>query len=373
MLGSNKSNRERRCSFGKTYAQWLFFAFCAVLLFVIMRFSYVPNDKVMCESPTLENVIEEQDRRLQSEAITSNSFFGCRFGSKIGKIDAAVDEITSFGRGYNAIARKRVVGMPPGLDEIELHYTAESMRLYRITAKKMATGKPLCKDIMIADAEFVVSIFTNAFPDSVSYEERFDPGISTHNLYASGRVGDLQFSICIYCYETSQWIDFDLVDERLMAVARRESEQTVKRDKDSVHVASTGEIAVSIFGSLIFLYLPLAVGVAAAFCLVCLVQFVFCSATKRNFDFYFSWPDVLMVVLPAIIWGCLEQVGNGKSLSNVIELPILGMGIALSYGFRVFAIYLVPNVRPFVWSCIGVLVMAVLAALMALYFPFLPE
>ena len=359
--------------FKSANVQWLIFAVCIVMLFVIFRLTSGSGVKETCDRTVPENLIKDRARQLPSDAVTTDSFFGYQFGSEVCKGDEPIDGIVSHGQNRETVARRRVDGLPTGLDELKLHYTAKSGRLYRINSKKISTSTPLTKERLIADAEVIVSIFTNAFPNSVRYDPGFNPSISTRNLYASGRVGNLQFVICIYLYETSQWIDFELFDERMMDVARREVDCGVKRDKNGQSSPSASEMAASFLGSLIFLTVPICVGFAVSFGLVCLVQFILCSARKRNFVFHFSWPDVLMIILPALTWGCLEQAGNGKSLSNVIELPIIGMAMGLCYGFKLVGIYFIPRVRPLVWSVLGVALMVVVATLMALYFPCLPE
>ena len=353
--------------------QWLIFALCSALIFAVFWFTSRLDENKEDATSASEDETEVIVRCLPPDAVTTDSFFGYQFGSEVCKGDEPIDGIVSHGQNRETVARRRVDGLPTGLDELELHYTAKSGRLYRINSKKISTSTPLTKERLIADAEVIVSIFTNAFPNSVRYDPGFNPSISTRNLYASGRAGNLQFVIRIFLYETSQWIDFELFDERMMDVARREVDCGVKRDKNGQSSPSASEMAASFLGSLIFLTVPISVGFAVSFGLVCLVQFILCSARKRNFDFHFSWPDVLMIILPALIWGCLEQAGNGKSLSNVIELPIIGMAMGLCYGFKLVGIYFIPRVRPLVWSVLGVVLMVVVATLMALYFPCLPE
>ena len=345
----------------KTCLQWLVAIAGAVALIVIFKLLRGEGEHVM------------NPAAIPDVLVSTNSFFGFELGSVINDKDKAISAIANLGDKGEAVVSKRVGGLPAGLDNLKLHYTAKTGRLYRIAAQKAAFDKPMTKEQMLADAEAVIAIFTNAFPNSVEYSDRFEPSISTRNWYATCTAGNLELNLCVYRYERSQWIDLEVSDESLLELARTEYGQVVKHDSSGMIEHGFVYNVASFLSSMLVTHILQGVGIAISLTLVLLIQGVCCLAMKRKMEFWFSWPDIVSLFLPLFLWCSLEQSGNGKSLSNLIELPILGSVLGGCYGIRMLlgSVFRKPTV--FVGSLATVPVVVIVAILMAYFFPCLPE
>lgn len=353
--------------------QWLIFAACSASIFAAFWFTSRLDENKEDATSASENETEEVVRCLPPGAVTTNSFFGYRFGSELSNVDAIICKISRLGGGVEPVSSQTVSGLPTGLDKLRLHYSAKSRRLYRISSQKTYIGKDGTKGRMIADAEILVSMFTNAFPNSVEYSKRFRPEISTRNLYASAKVGQMEMNICIYNYTTSHWLDFEVSEPALMAVAHKEYLEVHKTDEHGMPVHGAGYNIVGAFFSMFLLSILVGIGFAVSLAVVTITQNICCSFIDRNFDFHFRWPDLISLFLPPLIWCFVQQFGNGKSLSNLVELPLLGAACGVCYGIRVFLGFLYPKITNFFWSVLTIPLMLAVAILWALYFPTLPE
>ena len=103
------------------------------------------------------------------------------------------------------------------------------------------------------------------------------------------------------------------------------------------------------------------------------VQFSICLAKKIPFQLVFSSPDVLIFLLMPTIWSYAITLGDSKSLSNLIEVPMIGVAWSLCIAVRTY--FVMRNRFCAIWlgSWITVTLTTIITALMGAFYPGLPE
>lgn len=108
--------------------------------------------------------------------------------------------------------------------------------------------------------------------------------------------------------------------------------------------------------------------------LLCLgVQFSVCWAKNIPFQIVFSSPDVLVFLLMPSVWSYAITLGDSKSLSNLIEVPLIGAAWGLCIVVRTF--FVIRNRSYAVWlgSWVTVTLTTIITALMGAFYHGLPE
>lgn len=108
--------------------------------------------------------------------------------------------------------------------------------------------------------------------------------------------------------------------------------------------------------------------------LLCLgVQFSVCWAKNIPFQIVFSSPDVLVFLLMPSVWSYAITLGDSKSLSNLIEVPLIGAAWGLCIVVRTF--FVLRNRSYAVWlgSWVTVTLTTIITALMGAFYHGLPE
>mgnify|MGYP003292830592 CR=1 FL=1 len=114
-------------------------------------------------------------------------------------------------------------------------------------------------------------------------------------------------------------------------------------------------------------------GAIAPFVLSLVLQGVICRLKHLHMFVVLSWWDVLAIALVPILWGILEHVGESKSLSNLIEFPIIGLIWGACYAIRTVLVCRANPPKTWRGGLITLVVLSVTTALMSIFFPGLPE
>lgn len=141
-------------------------------------------------------------------------------------------------------------------------------------------------------------------------------------------------------------------------------------------VAVVGLILAAVFDWLAgigFICSLLLVGAAIPLVLCFAVQLVVCWRKQIPFQFAFSSPDVLIILLVPPTWSYALTRGCPKSLSNLEEVPIIGAAWGICIIIRTF--FVVRSHPRAIWlgSWVTVILTTVITALMGVLFPGFPE
>ena len=114
-------------------------------------------------------------------------------------------------------------------------------------------------------------------------------------------------------------------------------------------------------------------GAVLPFVVSLIVQAVVCKIRRMRMRLALSWWDVLTIVLVPFLWDALKWTGGTKSLSNLIEFPIMGLAWGVCYAIR--TAFMCRQVPPRAWvaALVSVCILSAVAVIMANFFPALPE
>ena len=156
---------------------------------------------------------------------------------------------------------------------------------------------------------------------------------------------------------------------------------SVKRTKLNRHLVVLGIAIVGLVLSAVFDRLAGTAFICSLFLigasiplLLCLgVQFSVCWAKNIPFQIVFSSPDVLVFLLMPSVWSYAITLGDSKSLSNLIEVPLIGAASGLCIVVRTF--FVLRNRSYAVWlgSWVTVTLTTIITALMGAFYHGLPE
>lgn len=141
-------------------------------------------------------------------------------------------------------------------------------------------------------------------------------------------------------------------------------------------IAAAGLVLAAVFdwlAGIAFLCSLFLIGAAIPLVLSLGVQVSVCRAKKIPFHLVFSSPDVLIFLLMPSVWSYAITLGDSKSLSNLVEVPLIGVAWSLCIAARTF--FVLRNSSYAIWlgSWITVVLTTVIAALMGVFYPGLPE
>ena len=114
-------------------------------------------------------------------------------------------------------------------------------------------------------------------------------------------------------------------------------------------------------------------GVIVPFALSLVLQGVICRLKHLHMFVVLSWWDVLAIALVPFVWGALEHVGESKSLSNLVEFPMIGLIWGACYVARTVLMYRTRPLKAWRGGLITLVVLSCVTALMSVFFPCLPE
>ena len=141
-------------------------------------------------------------------------------------------------------------------------------------------------------------------------------------------------------------------------------------------ITAAGLVLSAVFGWLAgtaFLCSLFLIGAAIPLVLSLGVQFSVCRMKKIPFQIVFTSPDVLIFLLMPSVWSYAITLGDSKSLSYLIEVPMIGVAWSLCVVVRTF--FVLRNRSCAIWlgSWITVALTTIIAALMGVFYPELPE
>lgn len=306
--------------------------------------------------------------------ITPRSYFGYRLGDEGGaSTKSSLERQGTIGpRGERSLTMD-AKGLPAGLDSLTIGYSPKTVRLCCITALK--NYDPRVTDTeMIADLESLYGLVKDAFTNEVVKCEDFDLHNPTKALYASVDNSNISLEICASRRSDAvcNWIEFDVADKRLIDLADCECRAMLEEGKDLFREREREGVCSMLFGFCFLACLTFVVAVPLLV-LVLIVQGMICLIGHRHMVVALSWPDVLSVLLAPVVWACMQPLGETKSLSNLIELPIIGTGWGLCFAVRTFIMMRHHPLTRRIGSWITFAIMITTATFMGLFFPTLPE
>lgn len=307
-------------------------------------------------------------------AITPRSYFGYQLGGEgDATIKSSLERYGTIGpRGDRRLARE-AEGLPVGLDSLTIGYSPKTIRCCCITATKSYGPRVMDKEIF-ADLEILYGMIKAAFTNEVVKSADFDLHNPPKALYASVENSDI--SLVIRASRRSDaicnWIEFDVADKRLVEIADNECSALLKEGKDLFRERERNSIRSRLisFGMLAYLVL---MGAVPLLVLAVIVQGGICLFRHWHMSVALSWPDILLILLVPLVWGLVQQWGLTKSLSNLIELPIIGAVWGLCFTARMFLIMRHPSLTRRAGSWLTFAVMIAISVLAGLFFPALPE
>ena len=340
----------------KQVASWSLFAFVGIVLVVCVCAVWPECPKDM------------------PATIASDSFFGFKLGDEceasLWESRRRHGQIGPHGERCDTL---RVQGLPAGLDTLTVGYTPKSARLCCLTALKSYEPNVTDAEVM-ADLVTLYDVVGVAFSNGVVRNPSFDLHNPPCALYASVENASLRLTIRASRRPDAicNWSELHVENEELLEVADRECRELQEEGRDPF-VRSEAEKRVGMllsWGSAIMFVLA---GALLPFVLSLVLQGVVCKLKHLHMFVVLSWWDVLAIALVPILWGLLEHVGESKSLSNLIEFPIIGLIWGACYATRTVLVCRANSPKTWRGGLITLVVLSVTTALMSIFFPGLPE
>lgn len=260
-----------------------------------------------------------------------------------------------------------------GFDSLLLGFTMESQRLCRLSLIRNFNYSE--SDLAILGmASNVCDWLKASFGVTVKVNAKFGLHSPSRALYASMETDTVELKL-----EASRrhdvpmaWLCLSMHDKRLVVEA---SEEYSRLSNDESVKAEVERRKRRFLYLLPLLYaIPLyAVCCLPVFIVLLVVYLVAMKARKGKPTGLLGWCDLIALVLSPYIWACMECVGQSKSLANVVEFAIIGWTWCLCLAVR-YAMSIIGH-RRFEkhYGIVTLLLVLSVAALLAVFFPPLPE
>ena len=260
-----------------------------------------------------------------------------------------------------------------GFDSLHLGFTMESQRLCSLSLVRNFSHSE-SDAAMLGMASNVCAWLVASFGVAVKPNAGFNLRSPPHALYASLETDALELKL-----EASRrpdvsmaWLSLRMLDRRL---AKEASAEYARLSCDEVVRAEVEGRRRRLlwFAPLIYATLLYAVCCLPVFLVLLVAYLIVMKVRRRSPIRAFGWCDPLALVLSPYVWACLEGVVQSKSLANIVEFAIIGWTWCLCLAVR-YALSAMGCRRfeRFYGAATLFLVFSV-AALLAAFFPALPE
>lgn len=257
-----------------------------------------------------------------------------------------------------------------GFDSLHLGFTMESQRLCNIG---------LCRNFNYASSDYemlemvsnVHSWVKSGFGDAVKLNPTFNLHSPPDALYSSVETDSLSLQVRASHRQGPCWVMISLNNKLIEGEASEEYDRLSNNEAVRAEVERRKKAGAWL--APLSYALPLYLICCLPVFLVLMVIYAIVMIKRQQKMRLIHWIDFITLLVAPYAWGFLEHVGQRKSLSNIVEFAIIGWAWCICMAIR-YAMSIMQK-KTFE-RCYGYLTFAVVvlvAALLAIFFPSLPE
>ena len=257
-----------------------------------------------------------------------------------------------------------------GFDSLHLGFTMESQRLCNIG---------LCRNFSYASSDYemlemvsnVHSWVKSSFGDAVKLNPAFDLHSPPDALYSSVEIDSLILQIRASHRQGPCWVMISLNNKLLEGEASMEYDRLSNNEAVRTEVEHRKKMWAWL--TPLFYALPLYIICCLPVFLVLMVIYVIVMIRRQQKMRFIHWTDSITLLVAPYVWGFFEHVGQSKSLSNIVEFAIIGWVWCICMAIRYAMSIMQKKTFERCHGYLTFVIVILLSALLAIFFPGLPE